>query len=703
MQQVLLLIAALALQTSPAYSVRGIVVDAAGLPIESAEVSVDGGSTLTRSDGSFSLAVSQPEAFLRVRVAGFDEYASRVQATRPLRIILHPASLAAAVTVTAGRSQKRLADTATATSVFPSAVLLTSAGLTMDDVLRAVPGFSLFRRSSSRVANPTTQGAGLRGLAASGASRALVMADGIPVNDPFGGWVYWNRVPQAAVDRLEVVRGGSGTDLYGHESLAGTVQVTTVRPSRTVARVALEGGQHGSARVSAYGGGTNRGGWQAFGSAERFVFDGFPIVAAAERGPVDVPAGTRHTSALAAVGREGAGRSLDVRASWLGEERENGTPLQWNDTRLWSTAARLTGSHERGGWLFSAYGGGTRYRQTFSAVNATRTVETLTATQHVRANHQGASVQWSGTAAGHAFLAGGDFRRVEGESLDVQRGGTQNDGAAYGRLTLSMTERVTVNAGIRVGVWNGSDAYVMPRVSVAWSPVSDVSVSASWSAPGRTPTLNELHRDFRVGGTITLANVRLTPERASAFEAGVLVRARAASARLTTFWTEVDDAITNVTLSSGTPIIRQRQNAGVVRARGVEIEGDWRAAQWAGLTASGAWLDSRFTSSGEPGLTGLRVPQVPRWQAAASLRLTPGRLVSTFDWRALGAQFDDDRNQFVLRRAFVTDAYVGISVRKAQPFVAIENAFDVEVDVGRTPVRTVGTPRSVRAGLRIFF
>src|SRR5687768_17877064 len=88
-------------------------------------------------------------------------------------------------------------------------VLDVAPAATLDDALRAVPGFSLFRRSSSRVANPTTQGVTLRGLAASGASRALVLADDVPLNDPFGGWVYWNRVPSAALSEVSVARGAA--------------------------------------------------------------------------------------------------------------------------------------------------------------------------------------------------------------------------------------------------------------------------------------------------------------------------------------------------------------------------------------------------------------------------------------------------------------------------------------------------------------
>src|SRR6478609_6494434 len=79
-------------------------------------------------------------------------------------------------------------------TVFGSQRLLQIPGVNLDDRLRMIPGFTLLRRTSSIAANPTTQGVSLRGIGSSGASRSLVLWDGIPVNDPFGGWVYWTRL-----------------------------------------------------------------------------------------------------------------------------------------------------------------------------------------------------------------------------------------------------------------------------------------------------------------------------------------------------------------------------------------------------------------------------------------------------------------------------------------------------------------------------
>src|SRR4030095_933729 len=105
----------------------------------------------------------------------------------------------------------------------------TSAGQTLDDILRQVPGFSLFRRSSSVVGHPTTQGVSLRGIGPSGTSRALVLLDDVPINDPFGGWVYWNRMPLLGIERIEVVRGG-GSSVWGNYALGGVVHIVTRRP-----------------------------------------------------------------------------------------------------------------------------------------------------------------------------------------------------------------------------------------------------------------------------------------------------------------------------------------------------------------------------------------------------------------------------------------------------------------------------------------
>ena len=226
---------------------RVLVIDQSGAPVAGATVSTAAGDVVTGPDGIASVP-ARAGGPVTVKAEGFAESTTTLGTADNgmARVVLVPAGFKDAVTVTAARGDAQL-ETPAATSVVGSAAVLTSAAGALDDLLRYTPGFSLFRRSSSRIANPTTQGVTLRGVSGSGASRTLVLADGVPLNDPFGSWVYWNRVPQAAIDRVEVLRGDAG-DLYGAEALGGVVQLLTFQPDPLPrVRAFLDGGSHGTA------------------------------------------------------------------------------------------------------------------------------------------------------------------------------------------------------------------------------------------------------------------------------------------------------------------------------------------------------------------------------------------------------------------------------------------------------------------------
>jgi outer membrane receptor protein involved in Fe transport len=140
-----------------------------------------------------------------------------------------PPKLVEKVTVTADRGLIGIEDSASSVAVLTGDQLRQSAGFALDDVLHAVAGFQLFRRTSSWTANPTTQGVSLRGLGSTAASRTLVVSDQVPLNDPFGGWIHWNELPLLALDHAELLRGGAA-DLYGSSAIGGAVNLVPVIP-----------------------------------------------------------------------------------------------------------------------------------------------------------------------------------------------------------------------------------------------------------------------------------------------------------------------------------------------------------------------------------------------------------------------------------------------------------------------------------------
>ncbi len=263
--------------------IEGVVRDQAGAAVTDAEISlVVGAFTQTRTtnaEGRFVFdSVPRGGARLQARARGFAPFEKRwtIADEAPLEIVLAPEGVFEQVTVTAARTVARVSDTAASVIVLAPEDLSTTAALTLDDALRQVPGFSLFRRSGSRTTNPTAQGVSLRGVGASGASRALVLADGIPINDPFGGWVYWGRVPRESVSRVEVVRGGS-SHLYGTDALGGVVNFIPHSNASPLASIEASYGNQTTPNVSLFAGGRlGQLGGQI--SAEAFSTDGYIIV-----------------------------------------------------------------------------------------------------------------------------------------------------------------------------------------------------------------------------------------------------------------------------------------------------------------------------------------------------------------------------------------------------------------------------------------
>ncbi len=700
----------------------GVVRDASGAPVAGATVRTTGADCRAETgvDGAFSLDCAKPGDRLTVEAAGL-RAALVVASEGPNRVTLDTASFADTVVVTATRGDGRTTSAAAPVSILTSSDLALAPPVPLDDVLKVVPGFSLFRRTTSRSANPTTQGAGLRGLSASGASRALVLADGEVLNDPFGGWVYWNRVPATAVDRVEVVRGGA-SDLYGADALVGVVQVVTRRPVAPTLRAEGAAATHDSGRLSLFGGGA-RGGWTASAAGEVATTDGYILVGDDDRGAVDTPAGGEYGVVRADVGyRAGPGFAARLGGDLFDENRQNGTPLQTNNTDLSQLRAAIEGQAGRTHWRVNGQVGDQTYRQVFSSIAGDRMSETLTVQQRVPASQSGVGVTVESRLAGIDVLAGADTRDVSATNIEqayfpdgrlrstTTTPGYQSTSGVYVQGTAAPASAVTISLGLRgdvrqsdrsEGLFDG-DSAVSPRAAVTWALQPSVIVRGSLGWSFRAPTLNERYRGFRAGNVVTQPNASLTPEHLRSIEGGVAWLPRHGALRVTVFRNDLDDAVTNVTIASTPDLItRRRQNVGGIDAWGSEVEGEWRLSPRATVTGALALTRSRFVDY--PPLEGLTVPQVPTWQGNVGVRgAGPLGLALAAQVRVFGEQFDDDRNTLVLGSGAVVDVSVlRAAGRRTTFFFNLENLLDDQYEVGRSPVATYGQPFTVHGGVRL--
>jgi outer membrane cobalamin receptor len=587
-------------------------------------------------------------------------------------------------------------------NVLDSTAIEQSPGAGIDDRLRLVPGFTLFRRTSSLVANPTTQGVSLRGLGSTGASRTLVLWDGIPLNSPFGGWVYWTRIVPDELDRVEVTESAS-TSLFGDRAMGGAISLFSHEPDRQTGAghlgFAYEGGNRGTNDIEASGSYLFNHRWALSAVSRDFITDGWYIVPERVRGKVDRLAGVAFAAGTLRADYLGAKDRLFLRGDVLAEDRDNGTALQKNSTGTGTLAAGW--SHQQSADTYSASGWYTRedYHATFSSINAARTFERLTSTQSVPAESTGGAVFWRHGGSHWNLLSGGDFSRAEGYSHEVfypgtptDKGGTLLQGGAFAQGDVT-AGRVRLFAGFR-----GEDA---ANGTAFWSPSGGVTAGfgrwrlrASANRAFRAPTLNELYRNFRTGNVVTLANDALLSETLAGVEAGADWVGERTRLSVTLYRNSLGDLITNVTRSVTPQLItRQRDNAGSALARGIEAKLTRRLGP---LRFESAYLlaDSRVS-------TGQRIPQVAKQQGSAQLIYERGTTLLAAGVRASGLQFEDDLNSYLLPGYAVWH----LTARQRLPRgfslnLQVENLLNREVVAGYSPTPLVGAPRLIRAGLR---
>jgi outer membrane receptor protein involved in Fe transport len=91
--------------------------------------------------------------------------------------------------------------------------------------------------------------------------------------------------------------------------------------------------------------------------------------------------------------------------------------------------------------------------------------------------------------------------------------------------------------------------------------------------------------------------------------------------------------------------------------------------------------------------------------ATSQIRLTRARIgVLSVQGQLTGCQFDDDANAYLLHSYFRLDASAEHNFgRHIIAFASGENLFDRSIEVGKTPLLTLGTPRIARVGLRLNF
>ncbi len=666
-------------------------------------------------------------------------------------------------TITATRTARTIRDVPASVVVLQPVDKVESAAKSVSDFLRVIPGYSTKDYQSSMVTSPANTAPSLRGLGGTSASRTLVLLDGIPMNEPFAGWVYWPRVPLGLVKQVEVVRGGSA-GVWGDRAMGGVINLITIEPQETTLSLKASAGSYGAMHTSALG--TVRRDRVGLLFAGDFTgMDGWPNVLESIRGPIDKEVNSRANVFFAkGVYDLTPLIQLHVTGNYMGDRRHNGSVLKRSRSSVSDVRSGLrwvTG----GGSAISAsvYGSHTDLAVRSSSDALDRQSETPNLNQFdVPSDAIGAQLQWSRTAFGaHQLTAGADVSSVRGQV---------NEDLSYSRTTSAFTRRrhvaghqrllgiyasdaITLGASTRLfgslrrDSWRNDDAsrvihnlsdgsllldstyvptedsHVSYSVGVQQRAGQRLSFRASVYESFRAPTLNELYKPFASSGNVlTEANANLRPETLRGVDLGVDFSPSAVfAARLTTFWNTVHNPVQEITigLAGSSPRViapcgqvaaggacRQRQNLDAFYTHGIETEAEAHPHRFLSLRGSYTWNPTEITKAPmQPQLVGKAARGNSRHQWSASVAYHNASLVNlSVTTRFVGRRFDDDLNSLQLESFYVSDARASRQLTlRARVFASVENIFDREYAISRAAsgfVR-VGSPRLFEGGMQV--
>ena len=617
----------------------------------------------------------------------------------------------------------------------------------LDDALEQVPGLSLFRRSGSENANATTQGISLREIAPSGAGRTAVLLDGVPVNDPFGGWVIWDALPYEDIGGAEVVR-GAGTGPYGSGALTGTILLTERDTANGIAIADASAGSLGSVRTGASGG-TQIGNLDLSASAAGERSNGWIPIDPPRRGAVDnhlwLDGGE---ASFRAQQQLGGGVVLSARTEYYDDARGGGIVGVNSEAKGWINSVTLSRPADASslGWRVQAWMIASGFANTSASVPAfpaARNSATPANDQYeTPALGLGGNAALTGAIGHFRWEAGGDLRVDQGESRELfsystalqdftsrrRSGGMLTVGGLYGESAYDNGDWL-LTLGLRADYWATAQGHidqysratqaltsqtlyqgrngVIPtaRAGIRKSVWDDQYLRIAGYEGFRAPTLNELYRPFRVGNNTTQANGKLKPEELYGAEIGWGGAQGAFTWNMTGFWNELHDAVANVTIaSSPAGVTFRRENAGDVKALGLEGDAAWQIAQTFALRGAFSITDARMHPDAvNTQIAGNRPAQAPPVTITAGATWLPlSRLKLDADLHWESTRFEDDQNTMRLGSAFVLDLKAAYKLTEAlSAFVQVENAANANVATAEAADGTFsyGQPRAWEVGL----
>ncbi len=625
----------------------------------------------------------------------------------------------------------------------------------LDDLLRSRVDFATWRNLSGAIAHPTSQGMQLRPVGTNATSRALLLLDGIPVNDDFGGWIHWARFQMNALQEVRMNHAGTASH-WGNFSAGGAVLLRSKSAFDSVASLELEAGNPDAHRISLFLPWRATDAFAVSAGLQHYENQGFYTLRSRDRGAVDQRAGVSANSYRTRVEwRAASDWKAALSVDFHEETRRNGTPLNRNHTESWLVGAVLHRAFEQDQWLqVRGYLQDLAFDNVFSSVAADRNSEIPALHQFdVPARSLGWNALWQlHSSPSRSLQVGAEGRWIDGEVNEYFRnlgdgftrlrraGGSQETLSLFADYEESLGERLSWNLQLRMD-WHEladgfRDEFVHPTGEALVQQDYPDRTFEHWNGSGslhyrmseqqwlhvrlfqgyRIPTLNELYRPFRVRNDITESNAQLEPERFRGWEVGWHWEPRPSTHLQLQFYRySLHSMIANVVLTRESGAhpeygfippggsFSRRESIERSRSQGLQLEWEQEFGSSWKSSLSYLWSDTQILRSAFAELVGSAFAQNPSHSFAASLTWE-ARVdwSATLSWRASSSRYESLAEVGKLDAMQQLD--IGVRYRLNDDWrlsLQIQNVLDREIQTGIASdgLLSVGLPRTVRLTL----
>ena len=578
-------------------------------------------------------------------------------------------------------SQQSMHNLPVPASVLDQQAIVSLPAVTGDQVLRYLPGFDR-NRSNSMFTNYGQLRVSFAGL---GNDRGLVLADGIPAQDGFGGQVDWAQFPAPDLVRAELLR-GPGSALYGGGAVGGVLALQTYGPTTELSgpaqgTVSFAGGTHAFAQTYAQStaplGGKLSASFSAL--AQQLQYDD---LAPGYQTAHDNEAQSQSNMANIRL-RYAPDTNTILEYGYLGawDYQQEGRPNYDFWRNQVQNALRIAHATKQSSLT------GSYYERNAFVTNRADVYPSapgrLLYTQYVPTHESGVLVSWivgdehsTFAVLGNAKFVGGVSNQYNGAgAFTVSGSGTQDSSGLALQETLSgaryevvgglredaidLVDAATQKGTVVTPIAPRTDRALSPRVAVRYDLSKGLAFRASGGGDFRAPYLNELVRGYQIGAVQYLPNSALVPERSSSLVAGFdLLHA---SSELSADFTHafVNDAIDFRTIS---PTVQMRSNFSHTQTDGTTVVYARRLGSCSRLTLWGNQQYSRITA-GTAGEDGKQLPYVPKASASAEYDTPVGAVQTGVSINYSGMTWADDLNQQPLGSAVTAGLHAIVPLR----------------------------------------